>query len=699
MKDSFLSARLVEPNLIRLVIFSDASFEKIYPTLVVDHKERVVLHEARHVSMGAIVIYDYRLEEPLALGHNYILTMNNYGCTGIDVQEATSFPNFDRDYYYDGDDLGVTYTKEKTSFALWAPLASTVTLKYRMPEEKEWRYTPLKRTEKGVYRLELKGDQEGLLYRYLVINSEILKETHDPYAKGSTLNGEDSVVVDFEKLKIDLNEDQLPTPHHATSAVVYEGHVRDLTIDPSTNIKHKGTFLGLAEEGRTTEKGHPAGLDYLSYLGINYLQLLPIYDFKTVDEKDPSKTYNWGYDPSQYFVPEGSYASKLEDPLSRIKDLKKLVAALHSRGIRLVMDVVYNHVYDYQNSVFEAVVPNYYFRKKYNGKIASTSGCGNDLATERPMVRKMIVDCCKWWVKTYGVDGFRFDLMGIIDIPTLKKIQEEVRAIKPSFLLYGEGWNMGGEVKELLGHMDHAAMLPEYGFFNDTFRNNAKAYFAGDMGAMQNFKASYASLSLPFILAKKFVNANQSVNYVECHDNETYFDYLTMRNPDSSLDEKLERCKLALAGVLFSYGMPFIHAGQEIAMSKWGHGNTYNKGDGYNKFSYRLLDERWAMATYAHDLIAFRKKTRWLQVYDPRVIDTLVDIRDLGNIVHVSYIEANIIAPYKRVEVFFNPTDQDWQYTASEPLGVKVSNVGCPSETKKKKDVVIPKRSFVLLGA
>ena len=674
MKDTYVNAKLVSPDLLRLVVFSSLPWEKVTPVLYQDGIPGKKLTALRTNSLSSIAIIDYRLDGPLELGHSYFLVMPQYGAIPVDVTEATTFPGFDQKFFYPGNDLGATCTKTHTDFAIWAPLASAVAVCYRLDPSEPFTTIACTRCDHGVYRAYAKGDLHGAQYHYRITNSEVMVKVTDPYAKGSTLNGEESVVVDFSRLQVDFKRECLPVMNSYCDAIVYEGHVRDLTIDPHSTIVNKGTFKGLIEKGRTTPEGHPFGFDYIKQLGITHLQLLPIYDYKTVDESNPQSGYNWGYDPAQYFVPEGSYASVLDDPFSRIKDCKEMVAAFHEAGIRIVMDVVYNHVYEYQSSVFEKVVPNYYFRHRANGKMASTSGCGNDLASERPMVRKMIFDACKFWIDEYGIDGFRFDLMGIIDCKTLNMIRDYAKKVDPSFILYGEGWNMGGEVKEPLGHMGNYQLLPDYGFFNDFYRESLKAYAVEDYGAKNNFKYVQTGSCIHFIHDPKFLNANQTINYVECHDNATFFDYLSQRRPDLNEADKLSIVEMANHAVLYSFGIPFLHAGQEIGASKWGHENTYNMGDGYNRFSARLLDERYPMVERLKQAIAVRKKSSFLRIYDPRVIEQAIDVSDLDEAINLAFVDKNLIAPSEEVHVFVNPSYRSLTYwCASNQTPVTIS--------------------------
>lgn len=698
MKDSYLQAKLIEPSHIRIGTISSLPYERFYATLIVDHKEEIPLTNIRIKSLAVGSIVDFSLPSPLALGHSYFLK-TPYGLLPLDVSEATSFEGFDRTYYYEADDLGMKADENGASFLLYAPLASSVLLSIRKKDEKEPTLYKMKREDTGVWRLLLKGDYLEARYTYRVTNNEVTVETTDPYAKASTQNGEESVVFDFSAFPNDFSPEALPILHSKTDAIIYEGSVRDLTVDSHTDIVHKGRFLGLIEKGRKTQGGNPAGFDYFSKLGFTHLQLLPIYDFKTVDETAPLKKYNWGYDPAQYFVPEGSYASDLSDPFSRIRDLKALVKTYHQAGIRIVMDVVYNHVYEYQTSVFEKVVPNFYFRKRANGQMANTSGCGDDLASERPMVRKMILDACKWWIDYYGIDGFRFDLMGILDVKTIQEIQKMATSKKKDFMIYGEGWNMGGEVPLPLAHMGNFQMLPEVSFFNDFFRESGKRLFAGDLGAKEDFKAAFLGSCHEYGYHKaRFLSASQSINYLECHDNMTYYDYLRYQRGITDEKELLLRSKMGVAGVLFSFGIPFIHAGEEIAQSKFGADNTYNKGDEYNKFSYRLLDERKSMALYFEECIRLRKSRRFLHLYSPEAIAEVLSIDDLGGGILFTLHGENVLGQYKEVQLFLNPTLDPLIRALKQTETILFMEGETLPEGLKADSILVPKCSWLMSG-
>ena len=700
MKDTYLNAKLVEPDLIRLVVFSSLPWERIEPRIITDGVPGKKVVPTRLNTLSTIAIADFRLNEPLPLGHSYFIVMPQYGSVALDVNEAPSFPGFDEKYTYDGDDLGVTYHKERSDFAIWAPLASRVVLSYRDKGKAEFVPVNMRRSDRGVYRAVLEGDHEGAEYHFFITNSEVTRKVTDPYAKASTVNGEESVVADFSKLQVDFHRECLPVENSYCDAVIYETHVRDMTIAPGTDIVHKGTFLGLVEEGRKTKAGNPAGFDHILSLGVTHVQLLPIYDYKTVDEGNPSSGYNWGYDPAQYFVPEGSYASVLLDPLSRIKDCKAMVAAFHKKGVRVVMDVVFNHVFEYENSVFEHVVPNFYFRHKNSGKMANTSGCGDDLASERPMVRKLIVDACMHWIDEYGIDGFRFDLMGIIDCDTLNEIAMKAKAKDKNFILYGEGWNMGGEVKVPLGHMGNYRLLPEFGFFNDYYRESFKRLFVEDRGAVGDCKNVLCGSCVDYIVGAKFLSASQTINYVECHDNSTFYDYLSARRGDLDEESKLRIVEAANLSILLSLGVPFIHMGQEIGLTKFGEDNTYNKGDRYNQFDYALLDERIAMSNRLAEAVKVRKNIAAMHIFDPRVIGPSILIEDFAEVIRMRYVDPNLIAPRGQLETFINPSCREYKIPVEGAVSLLIGDERLLSKDETGQVLLtVPPRTTLLLQA
>ncbi len=665
MKDTVISARLISWRHLRLTLFYDSQVGEIKPLLVYDDSGRKVpLSLVKGNSTSSLSVFEFALPDDFELGHPAFLEIPSLGRVPVDVSEAASFEGFDERFSYTGE-LGAIYGKQATRFCLFAPLACSVIVMIAKRGEERYELFPMDRIEGGAYEAVLKGDYEGARYTYLVNNSGAVARCLDPYGFSSSANGRESYVVDLCRARTKKKHAGLPVLQGYTDAVIYELSVRDMSIHPGSGIKHKGKFLGLAEPSTKTKKGLPSGLDYIKSLGVTHVQILPMYDFATVDELHPEKSYNWGYDPAQYFVPEGSYATDPDDPYCRLRECQQMVDSFHEEGIRVVMDVVYNHVYSWESSNFEKVVPGYYFRHRRNGRMASTSGCGDDLASERPMVRRLIVDSAMHWIDFYDVDGFRFDLMGIIDCETLNRIRALALSRKKDFMVYGEGWNMGGEVDFPLGHMGNCRLIPGYAHFNDRFREAAKGVLFGDESKKPLLMHCIAGSCAEFNAVPLFPSADYSVNYVECHDNGTLYDYIRRLRPSLGEEAALKACALGLALVLFSYGIPFIHAGQEIGGSKKGVENSYNSPDEINRFDYDLLDAREWMYRFAARAIALRKKKRFFHHYDARCIYNLVDIQDRSGAIYLTDNDQNAVAPDAKLEMYFNV----------EPIDVHV-NIG-----------------------
>ncbi len=564
--------------------------------------------------------YVFQRARPLELGHGYFFVIEALGTFPMDMRAALSFPDFESTYTYPGHDLGSQFTSNQTTFKLWAPLASQVRLYlYQNPDQLIGIF-PMIRETYGVYVYEHMGNADGFYYRYDITNNGLSQMTIDPYGKGSSVNGSYSVVIDFSRVDMQMHDEQLPSLISYQHAIIYETHIRDFTNDPATSIPHKGTFLGATARGHRLEDRHPVGFDYLASLGITHVQLLPVTDYATVHESATANSYNWGYDPYQYFALEGSLASKPEDPYNRILEFKSFVSACHQEGIRVNIDVVFNHVYEYQHSVFEKVVPGYYFRMLPNGTMSNGSFCGNDFASEKSMVRHLILEAAFYLVSTFHLDGFRFDLMGLLDLETLFELQQRVRILNPYFMLYGEGWDMPTHLpKHQKGITENANQMHQFAFFNDAFRNVIKGgNFSHDLHepGYATGQIGYANL-LPFLATgscrddlghPKVPYAYQSINYVECHDNHTFYDKLLVSNPDENLQLRYRRIRFANALVTFAAGIPFFHRGQEVGGTKLGDHNSYRSGDRINTLDYRLISERWPLVESFQTLLAIRKE-------------------------------------------------------------------------------------------
>lgn len=524
----------------------------------------------------------------------------------LDFSKLSMCEEFDELYFYDHNDLGNQYTKEKTTFKVWAPLATGVILKV-MKWNGETELFPMKRQKKGVYFVEVCEDLELEQYVYLIRHTNSYEVTLDPYAYSSSSNGRASIIVDLEK--VPCRQFDLPVLEKMTDMVIYETSVRDFSMSSTSGMKNKGKFLAFTELNTSTDSGNPTGLDYLSCLGITHLQLMPIADFATVDEKNPLELYNWGYDPLAYNVTEGSYVTDPDDGYMRITEAQRMVEALHSRGIRVVMDVVFNHMHDVNINALERTVPYYFFRRNEDGSLSNGSWCGNDLNTTALMCRKYILDMCRRWQVLYGIDGFRFDLMGIIDQETMKLVDAQGKALDPSFVVYGEGWNMPTALdEEMRTTIQNNLKTPYIGFFNDFFRDTlrgtnqmeTKGYFSGDTYKTNDAMKAICNLDM-------FAKITQSINYVECHDNATCYDKLQISNYDESEKIRKSRSRLMMAAVILSQGVPFLHSGQEFFRTKGGLSNTYNAGDQVNALDWNRKDMEIDTTQFVQFLIHLRK--------------------------------------------------------------------------------------------
>lgn len=611
-------------DLIYVASQSLSSFQIQSIKLNINSRELLSLTSIKEEKTNGQFHYQFRSKEPFLLGNSYALVIEHVGTLPINVEALMHTDGFDKVYDASKENLGYDFQKNGTTFQVWAPLASMVDLIFFDDQGQKQQVFSMKRKPNGVYHVKVKGNHDGQNYRYGIVNHGQYQESIDPYSFALSLNSVYSVVINLEELKISMHDDLLPKLKNYQDAIIYEAHVRDLSSDTTIAFNHPRSFLGAIESKKKTKNNQPVGYDYLTSLGITHLQLLPVTDYRSVNEFNILQSYNWGYDPYHYFSLEGSFASIPKDPRSRIRDFLKLVSQYHQAGIRINIDVVYNHVYDYQHSPFEKIVPGFYFRKHPNGQMSNGSYCGNDLATEKPMVRHLIVQSATHLVSTYHLDGFRFDLMGIIDRETLYQIQQKVRKIKPDFMLYGEGWNMPTFLSQAdKGISENSHLLQEFAFFNDIFRNTLKGgnndhdlavpgYATGNVDAGQHLPSLLLGSYLTHLGPTKVSHPSQSINYVECHDNNTFFDKLMGCQANEGEMFHLRRIIFANSLILFSNGIPFFHMAQEVGGSKKGDHNSYQSGDKVNQFHYQLLDERDWMVKAFQDLIKLRKLLRSL---------------------------------------------------------------------------------------
>ena len=513
--------------------------------------------------------------------------------------------------------LGAIYSKEATEFKLWAPTASQVELLiydgyYGVVKQN----LVLERAEDDrIFKTILKGDHHGLTYRYrLTFLDGRVNYSVDPYAKAVTVNGQRSVVVDLSRTNPNNWGDRMPAMEDLSQSIIYELHLRDFTIDEESGVSHKGKFLGAIEEGTVNNNNSPTGLDYLTMLGVTHVEFLPLFDYRTVDEtEEEPKDYNWGYDPQNYGAPEGSYSTNAYDPFARIKEMKQMIQAFHNKGLRVIMDVVYNHVYQVEDHSFHKTVPGYFFRYNDSGQFTNGTGVGNDTASERYMMRKYIIDSVTYWAKEYHIDGFRFDLMGIHDTETMNQVRQALDEIDSSILLFGEGWDLYTPLsKHKVANQNNAVFMPRVGQFNDGLRealkgNDFDASARGFINGAWHMEQQLVQNILAGVDYGSYNDPLQVIQYVEAHDNFTLYDRLKAADP--YLDEEIiiKRHELATTIILLSQGIPFLHAGQEFLRTKKGVRDSYNKPDKINRIDWKRQDKYSDSVEFIRNVIRLRQ--------------------------------------------------------------------------------------------
>jgi pullulanase len=533
---------------------------------------------------------------------------------------------------YDGPDLGLTFVRGQAHLRVWAPTAEALALKLYAEGAGG---TPvaeyaMQKSTGGTWTYTLPAQPPGRFYVVqATIKGKQLAEVPDPYVHAVGINGHRGALLDPATVNPPQWEDDLrPKLKQATDMVIGEVHVRDLTMHPQSGVQHKGKFLGVAESGTRGSEGVKTGLDHLTELGLTHVHLLPTNDFASLDESLLQQNrYNWGYDPLNYSVPEGSYATDPADPASRIREMKQMVQTLHSSGLRLVLDVVYNHTADAGRSSFEQLVPGYYYRHNPDGSYSDAAACGNEVASERPMVRKLIVESVAYWAREYHADGFRFDLMGILDIRTMRAVRVALDQIDHSIFVYGEGWAAGASplpdteraVKANVGRLDRIAA------FGDELRDGVKGHYArqtepgfasGQLGLEESVKFGIVAATQHPQLDYTKVNYSkapwatspmQAINYVACHDDRVLWDKLTVSNPGASEEELIKMDLLSNTIVFTSQGVPFLPVGDDFLRTKGGSHNSYNLPDNVNQLDWARKAQYLRINQFYRQLIALRR--------------------------------------------------------------------------------------------
>lgn len=622
---SIYGAYLEDYHFIKLIIPKDISFTNI---ILSGNKEEVPLSIFKEEIYGNERHLYTSFQGYIVLHLDYDIIVNNkhQKCLKYPLLlgKITRTKRFDIENYTNVP-LGVLYTKEYSIFRVWSPVAKELILvidgdKYN-----------LSYTEKGVWELTLEKDTELCKYYYLVrINKEFVKSL-DPYGSCHSLNFEENIVLDLSK-----------TYHQTFDYVSCDDPIiEEISIRDLTSKKGGGTF-----KDAVMSKDENFGIGYLKNLGINYIQLMPIFGFGGVCERT-KKDYNWGYNPVAYNSISNYLTKDSSDPYAGINELKELIDIIHSYNIGVNMDVVFNHVYDSKTFSLGVLVPGYAYHTNQEGFMTNSSGCGNDLNTTKLMIRRFIIDSLTYYQKTFKIDGFRFDLMDLIDVDTLNLAYDALKQINDNVMVYGEGWNIPMVMqKDLGGLAENFWELPNYSFFNDYFRNAMKSNFDCSeggfcLGKKYPHEFLYSAFTGFCVKEERWSSPKFSVNYVECHDNYTFYDTLKKILPDASNAELIDRMILSLGCVILSQGIPFLHLGEEFGRSKNFCHNSYNLSDEINGVDWDQISEFTEVVDSLKELIKLRKKYSFFRFKTKDEIKKYIHLDNFNNLLQLRYYDLN----------------------------------------------------------
>ena len=623
---------------------------------------------------------------------------------------------FDRQWGFDGW-LGTDYEPEQTTFRVWAPTVKKVELVlYQssaenasvhmvVPMEKGDQFQPDNHRENthGVWEVTIPGNLDFHAYRYRVYyHKRNYRDTRDPYSIATTADGKRSIILSpqsrtYEGFAVRHGKEATWRLDNPNQAVILETHVRDMTKSVTSGLPQelRGRYLGACKSGTVNDYGQSTGIDYIKNLGVSHVQFMPLFDHHQTFDEQGEYAYNWGYDPENYNVPEASFSSNPHEPASRILELKEMIQTYHDAGLGVVMDVVYNHTYSSLNSPFQLTVPDYYYRMNADGSFQDGSGCGNETASEKEMFRKYMLDSIRYWIEEYNVDGFRFDLMGLHDVETMRQIRAMVDSIDPRILLYGEGWEMGqGLPTEQMASKYNADKMAGIGFFNDDNRNAikgaevyghfSKGFVSGQPGTYQLVKsiAGYDEGS-------PYISPNQVLNYIEAHDNYNLNDLLWEFHPNDDVSRHTKRIELANAMNILSQGMIFLQLGQEFqrtkiyptgtdmqvtAEDKQRAMNSYNAPDRVNQVNWNLRTFYQDSSNFVRELIDIKRHS---DLFDFQSYDAIRRHVKFDTNVHGDrVISFTIENEHKKFNIIFNGNEKDLQInmTSGERYDILVSN-------------------------
>ncbi|WP_081817010.1 type I pullulanase [Polaribacter sp. Hel_I_88] len=639
-------------------------------------------------------------------------------------KRATNFSSFD-EYPSTEKNLWLEYSKEKTTFKIWSPTATAVKLNFYKSgnDTKIIETHQLKDDENGVWEKTINGDLNGTYYTYQIyVNDNWLAETPGIYAKAVGVNGNRAMVLNFDETNPEnWQNDDFVTLKTPNEAIIYELHIRDFTIQKEANSRFAGKYLGLVEKDSKNSLNVLTAINHIKELGITHVHLLPTFDHYSIDESNLEKPqFNWGYDPQNYNVPEGSFATNPFDAEVRVKEFKTMVKAFHDANIGVILDVVYNHTGRTETSNFNLENPNYYYRFDEKGNFSDAAACGNETASEREMMRKFMIESVKYWTEEYHLDGFRFDLMGIHDIETMNLLADEIKKINPNSLIYGEGWTAGDsplpEAKRAL--KKHTHQMPKVAAFSDDIRDGIKGSVFEDKstGFVNGAKGMEESIKFGVVGSIKHAQINykkinysdefwanepwQAINYVSCHDNHTLFDKLKISQPKASDKEIKAMHKLATAIVLTSQGTPFLHAGSEMMRTKNGEHNSYKSPDSINQINWNLKVKNADVVAYFQNLIKLRKEhSAFRMTFAKEVQENLEFLKIEDGFVSYQLKNNANNDSWKTILVIYNAQKNSVNYTLKKSWSIAVlgDDFNFEKEQKVSKMVNIPAKSMAIL--
>lgn len=616
------------------------------------------------------------------------------------VPDYTSYDDYP---VYEETDLGLTYTPQLSTFKVWAPAAEALQIHFYEAGEggEPLRSIPLDRAEQGVWQLNLQEDLVGLYYSFQAqYDGEWKAEVTDPYVKAVGVNGLRGQVIDMHRTNPKgWDDDVRPPLNNFNEIIIYEMHVRDMTSHPSSGSGYPGEYFGLIESGTRSPEGETTGIDHYKELGVTHIHLIPVFDHRSIDESKPKEAkYNWGYDPLNYNVPEGSYSSDPYDGLMRISEFKKMVKVFHDNGLRVILDVVYNHTGQSEESVFNQLVPGYYYRQRADGSFSDASACGNETASERAMFRKYMIESMRYWAEEYHLDGFRVDLMGIHDIETMNAVAKELHSIDPTIFIYGEGWKAGDSPlpDEQLALKANTPQLQGVAAFSDDIRDGIKGHvFTEDAtGFISGNEELKESIKFGIVAATEHPQVDygdvnysdaawapgpdQCMTYVSCHDNHTLWDRLTLSRPDASEAERILMHKLAGTMVLTSQGVSFLHAGVDLLRTKDGVENSFESPDAINQIDWARKTEYKDVFEYFQRLIQLRKGHPAFRMTSTPDIQNNLSFLDTDSELLVAYtLNGEAVGDsWKQIFVVYNGADEAQTVTVPSGSWTKIIDSG-----------------------